>query len=138
MTTYCLVTGSLHKAPETKISKANRGYTTATIKVRDGDGAQFWRVTAFSETAQAELLRLGDGDSVSVQGAMKAETYDKDGETRLSLSLVADHVLALRQPAKPRQPKVETGTSSRRDSPDARSHAGTGDAAPGLDDAIPF
>jgi hypothetical protein len=38
-----------------------------------------------------------------VQGALKAETYEKDGATKLSLSVVADHVLALRQPPKPRE-----------------------------------
>jgi hypothetical protein len=31
------------------------------------------------------------------------EIYDKDGVTKLSLSIVADRVLALRQPAKPRK-----------------------------------
>jgi hypothetical protein len=30
-------------------------------------------VLAFSDTAQAELLRLDDGDAVSVQGALRAE-----------------------------------------------------------------
>ena len=35
------------------------------------------------------LLRLSGGDGVSVQGALKVETYDKDGETKLSLSVIA-------------------------------------------------
>src|ERR1700746_3718983 len=60
-------------------------------------GRKWWLVTAFSKTAQAELMRLGDGDALSVQGSFKAELYDKDGDKRLSLSLVADCVLALRQ-----------------------------------------
>jgi hypothetical protein len=33
-------------------------------------------------------LRLQDGDAISVQGTLKAELYDKDGEKRLSLSIV--------------------------------------------------
>jgi single-stranded DNA-binding protein len=49
-----------------------------------------------AENIQAELLRLQDGDAISVQGALKVELYDKDGERRLSLSIVADNVLALR------------------------------------------
>ena len=40
---------------------------------------------AFSDTAQAELLRLDDGDAVSVQGALRAEAYSKDGEARVGL-----------------------------------------------------
>jgi single-stranded DNA-binding protein len=140
MSTLCLISGVLYRAPEQRTSKAGRAFVTATIKARDGDAAQFWRVTAFSETAQTELLRLGDGDSVSVQGAMRAEIFRPDGgEPRISLSLVADSVLALRQPAKTRQPKVETGTFRRSHNvPLAASHGGTGDAAAGLDDAIPF
>ena len=44
-------------------------------------------------------MRLADGDALAVQGAFKAETYSKDsGETKLSLSVVADHILSLRQP----------------------------------------
>jgi single-stranded DNA-binding protein len=46
-------------------------------------------------SVQAELMRLADGDAISVQGAFKAELYDKDGEKRLSLSIVAERVLGL-------------------------------------------
>jgi hypothetical protein len=58
----------------------------------------------------------------------KAELYDKDGEKRLSLSVVADQVLALRQPSKP-----ELG-ESRATKPPAR------DEKPRMDyeDAVPF
>jgi single-stranded DNA-binding protein len=103
MSTYVLVSGSLFRAPEQRTSKAGKLYVTATIKAKDGDTFQFWRVTAFSESVQAELMRLTDGDAMSVQGALKAETYEKDGATKLSLSVVADHVLALRQAPKPRE-----------------------------------
>ena len=58
---------------------------------------------AFSESIQAELMRLADGDAISVQGALKAELYDKDGEKRLSLSIIADNVLALLQLSKARK-----------------------------------
>jgi hypothetical protein len=48
-----------------------------------------------------DLMRLDLGDALSVQGTLKAEVYVKDGDTKLSLSIVADHVLALRHPQKP-------------------------------------
>lgn len=99
--TYALVTGALFRAPEQRTSKANKPYVTATIKAKDGDAFQFWRVTAFADAVQAELMRLTDGDAVSVQGPLKAELYAKDGgEQKHSLSLIADHVLVLRQPRK--------------------------------------
>jgi hypothetical protein len=65
---------------------------------------------AFYETVQAELLRLREGDSLSVQGALKAELYKPEGgEPKLSLSMVADHVLAVRQPPRERAAKGAAG-----------------------------
>jgi len=62
--------------------------------------AEFWSVLAFSESAQAELMRLGEGDKVSVQGSFKIELYTtSDGQTRINRTVFADCVLALRQPA---------------------------------------
>lgn len=125
MTAFAIVTGSLFKAPEQRTSKTGRPYVTATIRAKDGDVSQWWRVMAFSESAQVELMRLGEGDACTVQGAFKCELYQLEGgETRVSLSIVADHVLALRQPARERKAKT------------------AGDAARGgaaaFDDSIPF
>lgn len=87
MTAFALFSGSLFRAPEQRTSKAGRPFVTATIRVKDGDALQWVRVTAFSESAQAELMRVGDGDALSVQGSFKAELYQPDGgETKLSLS----------------------------------------------------
>jgi Single-strand binding protein family len=74
-----LVTGVLFKAPESRTSKAGRPFATATLKVRDGEALQWWRVTVFSESAMAEIMRLVEGDSLSAQGSFKAELYTKDG-----------------------------------------------------------
>jgi single-stranded DNA-binding protein len=81
------------------------------------EGFQWWNAIAFSESAQTELMRLDGGDALSVQGVMKAGTYEKDGVTKLSLSIVADHVLALRPFASARQPgkKADGGHAGRRE-----------------------
>jgi single-stranded DNA-binding protein len=124
--TCALVSGSLFRAPEQKTSKAGKPFVTATIRAKDGEASQWWKVAAFSESAQAELLRLADGDSLSVQGAMKSELYTPDGgETKLSLNIVADRVLALRQPPKERKAPKER---------DAPCRGG----AAAFDDSIPF
>jgi single-stranded DNA-binding protein len=103
MSAFALVSGQLFKAPEQRTSKAGKPFVTATIRAKDGDDSKWWHVTAFSETAQPELMRLGDGDAVSVQGPLKVETYEKDGATKVSLSVVAGQVLALRQPPRERK-----------------------------------
>jgi single-stranded DNA-binding protein len=102
MTSHVLITGALFRPPESRASKSGKQFVTA-LKAKNGDESQWWKVLAFSESVQAELLRLQDGDAISVQGTLKAELYDKDGEKRLSLSIIADNVLALRQPSKARK-----------------------------------
>jgi single-stranded DNA-binding protein len=103
MSAVVLITGTLFRAPERRTLKAGRPFVTATIRVKDGNNAQWWKVLAFSESIQAELMRLVGGDSISVQGTFKAELYEKDGEKRLSLSIIANNVLALLQLSKARK-----------------------------------
>jgi single-stranded DNA-binding protein len=102
-----LVQGTLVRAPEQKTSKAGHSYVSATLKVRDGDATQWVRVTAFSNTAQADLLRLADGDALSAQGRLSAEIYTGiDNIPKISLSIVADQILPLRQPPRERKTKA--------------------------------
>jgi single-stranded DNA-binding protein len=135
--TAALVTGAIFKAPESRTSKSGKPFVTATIRAKDGEGFQFVRLVAFSETVQAELLRLHEGESLTIQGSLKAELYRPEGgEPKLSLSMVADHVLALRQPPKARTPKsTETSQDTR-----SRHERCTGQWEPGggPSDDIPF
>ena len=117
MTAFAIVTGSLFKAPSLRASKTGRPYVTATIRAKDGEASQWWRVMAFSESAQAELMRLNEGDSCCVQGAFKAELYPPEGTPpKVSLSIIADHVLALRQPPMERKAKTHGGAAAFDDS----------------------
>jgi single-stranded DNA-binding protein len=159
MTVAVLITGSLSRPPALKTSKAGKPYVVATLKVAADNAIDFWTVLAFSESAQAELMRLDEGDKIAAQGSLKVETYvGKDGSTKISRTVLADHVLALKP--KPRAPKsakaaVETPTSIAPAAPPAPSarrpngpapsyfdNAEPGDLygkKPGeLDDEIPF
>ena len=68
MTIHALATGVLWKSPEQRTAKSGNPFTTATVRVKDGDATQWVKVLAFSETAQTELMRLCDGDAVSFAG----------------------------------------------------------------------
>jgi len=151
MSAQVLITGTIFRRPERRTSRAGKPFVTATIKAKDGDAAQFWRVTVFSESAQEELLRLSDGDAASAQGSLKAELYRPDGgEARLSLSMVADQVLALRQPPRKRERKAADESNEARGYPtsaetekrasDSRSHLArcAGDGVDEFGDDIPF
>ncbi|HEV7911390.1 MAG TPA: single-stranded DNA-binding protein [Methylocella sp.] len=125
MTLLALIAGQIFRQPENKTSKNGKAFLAGTLRIKDGESSQFVRFVAFSETAQAELMRLVDGDAVSVQGPLKVETYEKDGATEISLSIIADRVLALRQPPKERKAQKER---------DAPCRGG----AAAFDDSIPF
>jgi len=105
MSALALISGVLFRRPEERMSKSGRPFVTTTLKVAAGGAVEFWSVVAFSQTAQAEAKRLEEGDAASIQGAFKVETFSKNGDTKLSYSIVADQVLALRQPPKQRHAK---------------------------------
>jgi hypothetical protein len=74
MSAYVLVSGTLFRDPESRVAKSSgKPFTVATLKVKDGDATSWWKALAFNEAAQAELLRLRDGESVSVQGAARRD-----------------------------------------------------------------
>jgi single-stranded DNA-binding protein len=133
MSAHVLISGVLYRQPEQRTSRAGKSFVTATLRCKEGDASQWWKVLAFSESAGVELLRLGDGDAVSVQGVLRVETYDKDGETRLSLSVVADAVLALKQPPRQREKKSAARSDTR-----PRAHRIAGDGVDVFGDAAPF
>jgi hypothetical protein len=59
MTAHALITDTLFRPPESRTSKNGKPFVTATIRVKDGEAAQWWRVTAATRTARrcAEELR---------------------------------------------------------------------------------
>jgi single-stranded DNA-binding protein len=113
MTTRVRVSGTLVQAPESRALKAGRANATAataTLKSKDGNHTQFWRIAAFSEPVQVELMRLTARDAVAVEGALKAELYDRDGEIELLFGVIAEHVLPLRQPGHKRTKEGRAAT----------------------------
>jgi single-stranded DNA-binding protein len=140
MTAQVLITGTLFRAPEQRTSKAGKPFWTATLKCRDGDRVEWWKICTFSESAGEELARLDDGDAVSVQGRLEVATYEQGGETRIRRSCIADHVLALRQPARKRAPAASKAAAPKQPPTPAdrglARHAGA--AVDYFNDAIPF
>ena len=127
MTAHVLISGVLYRAPEQRIAKSGKPFWSATIRVKDGDASQWWKLLVFSESAGTELMRLGDGDALSAQGTMRAETYEKNGETRISMTCFADHILPLKPAPKERRPKASPpSTPSSPDRSSLARHAGDG------------
>lgn len=90
-----LVSGKLQGQPEQRSAKTGRAYVQARMRVCAGaEEVHFVRVTAFSESACAALLALGDGDALAVAGTLKPGAWvDRDGNAKPNLDLVAAQVL---------------------------------------------
>jgi single-stranded DNA-binding protein len=135
MSVAVLVTGTLFKEPQQRTSQAGRRFVVATIKATttDNSGSDFWSALAFGDTAGAELLRLGLNEKLAVQGTLKLETFEKNGETKISRTIFVDHVLALRPPPKEKKQKATVAPA-----PLERVNIVPSTTSPDLDDDIPF
>jgi hypothetical protein len=127
MTAFDLVSGAQFRRA-LKTSKARRYFKKATIEVAAGIGnrAEFSEVLAFSESAQAELMPLGEGDKVSIQDVFKVEPFvARDGQNRVSRIPFANRVLALHQP-----PRERNANSSLETAPLPDDRGGPNDRVP--------
>jgi single-stranded DNA-binding protein len=144
MSVAILINGSIFREPQQRTSQSGKRYVVTTIKAAAADNStsDFWSVLAFGDTAGAELLRLAIGERVTIQGGLKLETYEKNGETKISRTIFADHVLALRAPPKERRAKAAKAPASQdhaeQSSESSRSAAASSTAAAPFDDDIPF
>lgn len=126
MSASVLVHGVIFKTPEQRQNKAGGTYVLATLRTREGDAVQYWRVLGFNSSTQEELLRLDDGDSVAVQGTLRADIYKPEhGEPRVSLNIMCDRAIGVRtEPPKgtgdQNDPRSETSAQNEKKLPVAR------------------
>jgi hypothetical protein len=107
MSVAVLISGCVFRAPEERMSKVGRRFVSTTIKVSGESGnGEFWACLAFGTTACDELMRLGLNEKLAAQGTLKIETFEKNGETRISRTIFCDHVLPLRQPPREKKPRA--------------------------------
>jgi hypothetical protein len=136
---FALVTGTLFKPAEEKTSsKTGRTFVSATLKVGGETGdAEFWQITAFAQSVQSELLRLGAGDALSAQGKAKFELWQPrdGGAMKISRSLFADQIIALKAAPRERRAKAKADTPLLDQAPEKETAAG-GPAF--FSDDIPF
>lgn len=56
---------------------------------RNGDEADFFRIKAWNAQAEAASENLVKGRRIGVEGSLRQDTYEKDGEERKAVSVVA-------------------------------------------------
>jgi len=93
MTIDVLLSGKLFKEPEQRPSSKGT-FVRAKMKAHDGEGDVWVSLVAFSKTAQAALMALGDGDALSVAGSAKITAYtDRDGKAKSGMDVIVHSVL---------------------------------------------
>lgn len=97
------IIGNLANDPEARISNSGKPWVTFrlanTPRVRDRqtgdytDGEALWlNCRAFGELAEHIVASLAKGMRVIVQGRMTQESYEKDGQKRVSINLEVDAI----------------------------------------------
>jgi single-stranded DNA-binding protein len=138
MSVAILISGSIFREPTQRTSQSGKKYVTTTLKAAAADtaSADFWSVLAFGTTAGAELLRLAVGERVTIQGGLKLEIFEKDGQARISRTIFADHVLALRAPPREKKPKAAKAAPTSQETTTTTTTTATNPDF--YDDEIPF
>lgn len=92
-----LVAGHIWGDPESRAGKNNSVFVVAKVRAQ---GTQpelvIVNVIAFDAAAGKALLRLQDGDAVTLSGGLTPKVWvDKQGVSRSALDMVATRVLAV-------------------------------------------
>lgn len=111
MSITALVTGKLHAAPERRTGGSGKQYTRAALIAHDGEADSFVSVIAFGHVAE-QLAALDKGETVSVSGRAQVKTWEKNGEMRAGLSVVADCLLTQHHVRRKRQAMAADGADS--------------------------
>jgi len=91
--------GNLGGDPELFAAKGDKkARATFSLAVNSGhkDKPYWFRFTAFGKLAETCAEHLSKGDRVIVEGRLVSSTYEKDGETRTSVDVVANSVQFLK------------------------------------------
>jgi len=93
--------------PDKRTARNGNPFYTATLWADD----EYWNLVVFNELAQAELMRLRPGESLSVQGRLQVSLYEKKGVQKISRSIVVEHAFALRPRQSPKRgaPPMQSG-----------------------------
>jgi single-strand DNA-binding protein len=90
------VVGTLGKDPELKFSNNGLAITNLSVATNygkeDNQKTTWHYVTVFGDLAENVASTMSKGSRVIVVGRLEKSQYEKDGVTRDSVSVIAEHV----------------------------------------------
>lgn len=95
-----ILIGNLTRDPELKFLASGSAIGTFAIavnsKYKQGDAwkeeVSYFDIVTFGKTAQAVLDHVGKGQSVLIDGRLRQERWEKDGQKRSAVKVIADNV----------------------------------------------
>jgi single-stranded DNA-binding protein len=81
--------GAVVRDAEPKTSKAGKAYLRFTVRVGDGDAAQWVSVMYFGADAADLTAKMMKGTRVYTEGALRLDTWEQDGKQRTGLSAMS-------------------------------------------------
>ena len=119
MVNRVVLIGRIVRSPELKTTTTGKAVVSFSIAVnkrvksKDGADADFFRVTAWGQTAEYVNTYLDKGRLVSVDGRLDTRKWkDKDGNEREVVEIVADNVSGLDRAKDDAQPKAAAKTDN--------------------------
>lgn len=97
------IIGNLGKDPEVKFTPSGKAVTKFSVAVTEKftkggekqEHTEWFNVVCFDKTAEIAGEYLKKGREVCVQGKMKTDEYEKDGEKKRWVELVAFNIVLL-------------------------------------------
>ena len=108
----CAFVGRMGQPPSIRESRNGKPWASFTVGVGEGDSLQWVRVAAFGDMATA-AASLEKGTSVYVEGRIRLDAWQKDGQERHGLSVAASCVTPLGQIGK-RRPRRDKASEDKR------------------------
>jgi single-strand DNA-binding protein len=79
-------------ATDVEVKEVNGGSKVSSFILavdRNAEEADFFRIKAWNSQAEAAGDHLGKGRRIAVEGSLRQDVYEKDGEERKAVSVVA-------------------------------------------------
>jgi len=130
-----IVQGNLGKDPEARVAKSGKNVCKFSVAVSDKSGGnehtEWFNAVCFDKTADVAAQYLKKGSPVLLEGRLKTEEYEKDGEKKRFTSYLVSRVTLLGS--------KNDGVGRRDDTPAAAPRAmATRPAKAADDDDLPF
>jgi single-strand DNA-binding protein len=94
-----VIQGNLGRDPEMKTAGSGKSVCRFSVAVSDkgpkGEHTEWFRCVAFDKTADIVAQYVKKGDPILVEGRLKTEEYEKDGEKKTSTSVLVSRVTLL-------------------------------------------